>query len=191
MTDLPSGGTPRPITRWGEPALHAPCRLIESFDETLAELAADMVATMHAADGVGLAANQVGIDLAVFVFDCVDENEARHRGVVCNPKLTVPQGRDRILSEADEGCLSLPGAFVPYARPDTAAVAGFDWTGEPVSYSGDGTLARCLQHEIDHLGGTVLGDRLSARLRKRLHKQAALAAEQFPPGWPASGVHAG
>lgn len=190
MTDLPSGGTPRPITRWGAPVLHAPCRLVESFDGALAELVADLMATMHAADGVGLAANQVGIDLAVFVFDCADDSGARHRGVVCNPELTVPQGRDRILDEADEGCLSLPGAFVPYARPDTAAVAGLDWMGEPVSHAGDGTLARCLQHETDHLAGTVLGDRLSARQRSRLHKQAALAAEQFPPGWPATNVHA-
>lgn len=174
------------MTRWGDALLHTPCRPVEHFDAVLAELAADMVATMRAAEGVGLAANQIGVDLRVFVFDCVDPDGNRQHGVVCNPTLTVPLGRDRFLDEGEEGCLSLPGAFVPCPRPDFAEVLGVDFRGEAVSYSGKGMLARCFQHETDHLDGVVFGDRLSTRLRKQLFKQAASAAEEFPPGWPAT-----
>ncbi|MGH3500866.1 MAG: peptide deformylase [Nocardioidaceae bacterium] len=185
MNELPSDGTARPMTRWGEPVMHAPCRPVERFDDDLASLVADLVATMYAADGVGLAANQVGVDLKVFVFDCADEDGVSQRGVVCNPVVTVPEGRDRQLDDADEGCLSLPGAFVPLARPSFASVSGVDHEGNAVTYEGTGYLARCLQHETDHLGGTVFGDRLSNRLRKRLYKEADNAAADFPPGWPA------
>jgi peptide deformylase len=165
--------------------MHRRCRPVQVFDESLTVLAADMVATMYAAEGVGLAANQVGVDLQVFVFDCHDDDGVRHRGVACNPRLEVPQGRDRALDDSDEGCLSLPGAFVACARPDFAAVSALDLAGEPVHYAGSGLLARCLQHEFDHLQGVVFGDRLSTRARKMLYKEAAKAAAAFPPGWPA------
>jgi peptide deformylase len=186
VTDLPAGGNPRPMTRWGEPVIHARCRPVEQFDETLATLVADMVATMYAADGVGLAANQVAVDLRVFVFDCHDDDGVRHRGVVCNPVLQVPEGRDRSLVEADEGCLSLPGAFAPLARAEFARVTGVDHRGQPVEYSGTGFLARCLQHESDHLDGVVFGDRLANRARKRLYKDAERHADAYAPDWPVS-----
>jgi peptide deformylase len=144
-----------------------------------------MVATMYAAEGVGLAANQIGVSRRVFVFDCPDDDHVQHRGVVCNPTLTVPEGKDRVLDDADEGCLSLPGAFVECARPHQATVTGFDQDGQPVTYSGTGLLARCLHHESDHLVGTVFGDRLSTRQRKKLYKEAEKFADEFPPGWPA------
>jgi peptide deformylase len=184
VPELPTGGTVRPITRWGEPVMHAQCRSVETFDEALRELVADMAATMYAADGVGLAANQIGVDLKVFVFDCPDEDGARHAGVVCNPSLTVPIGVERVLDVGEEGCLSLPGAFVECARPDYADVSGVDHTGAPVRYAGRGVLARCLQHEADHLDGTVFGDRLPNRMRKKLYKEATKHAEDFPPLWP-------
>lgn len=164
--------------------MHAPCRPVESYGDELARLVADMVATMYAADGVGLAANQVGVDLRVFVFDCHDDDGARHSGVVCNPVLLVPEGRDRVLEESDEGCLSLPGAFAPLARPDVAAVTGFDAAGDPVEFSGSGVFARCLQHECDHLDGIVFGDRLSGRARKKLFKEAERLADNYEPDWP-------
>jgi peptide deformylase len=164
--------------------MHRPQARVERYDDELAALVADMVATMYAAEGVGLAACQIGVDLAVFVFDCPDASGARTVGVVCNPELALPEGRDRSLEEDDEGCLSLPGAFVPLARPDTATVTGTGLTGEPVTFSGDGVLARCLQHETDHTRGTVFGDRLSARARKKLHKAHDQAAPNFPDGWP-------
>ncbi|HEY1133009.1 MAG TPA: peptide deformylase, partial [Nocardioides sp.] len=148
-------------------------------------LAADMVATMYAADGVGLAACQIGVDRAVFVFDCPDASGRHTVGVVCNPVLTLPEGRDRQLEEDEEGCLSFPGAFVECARPDHASVTGTGLDGEPVEFAGDGMLARCLQHETDHTLGTVFGDRLSTKLRKKLQKAHDRLAEDYPADWPA------
>jgi peptide deformylase len=184
VTELPSGGNARPITRWGADVIHAPSRPVQVFDGELETLVADMVATMYAADGVGLAANQVGVDLKVFVFDCADDDGTRHRGVVCNPVVAVPVGRDRTLEDAEEGCLSLPGAFGTLARPTEAEVRGVDHHGAPVTYAGSGSLARCLQHEADHLQGIVFADRLPTRDRKRLYKEAAKLAQNYPPDWP-------
>ena len=181
---LPDGGTVRPVTRWGEHVMHRMQEPVTEFDAKLRELAADMVATMYAADGVGLAACQIGVDRSIFVFDCPDDEGVRHQGVVCNPEVFLPEGRDRKLDDGDEGCLSLPGAFVSCARPDFARVEGQDLDGNPVSYSGSGLLARCLQHETDHCKGTVFGDRLNKRARKKLFKQAEEYADSFPPDWP-------
>ena len=181
---LPDGGAVRPITRWGEAVMHRPQRPITTYDEGLRTLAADMVATMYAAEGVGLAACQIGEDAAIFVFDCPDESGRHTVGVVCNPTLALPEGRDRRLDDDDEGCLSLPGAFVECARPDWARVDGFGLDGEPVWFEGDGLLARCLQHETDHTFGTVFGDRLSTRNRKRLQKAHDKTADDYPVGWP-------
>jgi peptide deformylase len=182
---LPGGGTVRPITRWGDTVMHRAARPVTSYDAELCALVADMVATMYAAEGVGLAACQIGVDLAVFVFDCPDEDGTVHQGVVCNPVLDLPEGRDRRLDDGDEGCLSYPGAFVPCARPDEARVTGVGLDGEPVEFSGTGLLARCLQHETDHTHGTVFGDRLSTRWRKKLRKQMETEADDYPEGWPA------
>jgi peptide deformylase len=184
---LPDGGTVRPITRWGEDVMHRAQRRVESFDAELASLVADMVATMYAADGVGLAACQIGVDRQVFVFDCPDDDGLHHTGVVCNPEVRLPEGRDRRLDDDDEGCLSLPGAFVALARPDFARVEGQDLAGKPVSYEGRGLLARCLQHETDHCKGTVFGDRLNGRARKRLFRQAEGHDAVYPAHWPAEG----
>jgi peptide deformylase len=182
---LPRGGIVRPITRWGEPVMHRPQQPVTAYDGELAQLVADMVETMYAADGVGLAACQIGVDRAVFVFDCPDDSGARTMGVVCNPVLTLPEGKDRQLDESDEGCLSYPGAFVECARPDVATVTGTGLDGEPVEFTGDGMLARCLQHETDHTRGTVFGDRLSTKQRKKLQKAMERAAEDYPLDWPA------
>ena len=183
---LPAGGTVRPVVRWGTDVMHRKARPVTSYDEDLRVLVADMVATMYAAQGVGLAACQIGVDLAVFVYDCPDDSGTPHRGVVCNPVIELPEGRERRLDEAEEGCLSYPGAFVECARPDWARVIGQGVDGEDVSYEGDGLLARCLQHETDHTYGTVFGDRLSDRDRKKLRKQMEEAAEDYPAAWPAA-----
>ena len=182
---LPEGGTVRPITRWGTPVMHRPQRPVTAHDDALRALAADMVATMYAADGVGLAACQIGEDVALFVFDCPDDSGRRTVGVVCNPEVSTPEGPDRQLDVGDEGCLSFPGAFVECARPDRATVTGTGLDGEPVTFTGDGLLARCLQHETDHTRGTVFGDRLPTKLRKKLQKAHDRAAEEFPADWPA------
>jgi peptide deformylase len=181
---LPEGGTIRPMVRWGAPVMHRKQEPVTAFDEELRALVADMVATMYAADGVGLAACQIGVDRAVFVFDCPDDSGHRHSGVVCNPELYLPQGRDRKLDEDEEGCLSLPGAFIDCSRPDYAMVQGEGLGGEPVSHRGRGLLARCLQHETDHCNGTVFGDRLNRRIRKKLFKQADSFEASYPEGWP-------
>jgi peptide deformylase len=165
--------------------MHRKQEPVTEFDDELRRLVADMAATMYAADGVGLAACQIGVDRSVFVFDCPDADGAQHAGVVCNPELYLPVGRNRHLDDGDEGCLSLPGAFVPCARPSYARVQGQGLDGAPVAFGGTGLLARCLQHETDHCNGTVFGDRLNRRSRKRLHRLADEAAERYPADWPA------
>ena len=165
--------------------MHRPARPITDFGDEFHTLVADMVATMYAADGVGLAACQIGVDAAVFVFDCPDESGERVVGVVCNPELVLPEGRERKLDDDLEGCLSYPGAFVSCARPDRAYVRGLGLTGETVEFSGDGLLARCLQHETDHTVGMVFGDRISARAMKKLRREHDGAVDDFPAGWPA------
>ena len=186
MSGLPGGGTVRPITRWGAPVMHAPCPPVTAFDDDLRALVADLAATMYAAEGVGLAATQIGVSLQVFVFDCPDEDHVQRAGVVCNPVVFVHEGRDRNLATAEEGCLSLPGAFVDCARPDWARVEGTDQHGTALSVEGTGLFARCLQHETDHVNGTVFGDRLPNRARKKLLKAADQLASHFPEDWPVS-----
>jgi len=181
---LPTGGAVRPMTRWGTDVMHRRQQTVTVFDDALRQLAADMVATMYAAEGVGLAACQIGEDVAMFVFDCPDAAGERWVGVVCNPVVALPEGRDRVLDDDLEGCLSYPGAFVSCARPDSARVDGVGLDGEPVTFQGDGLLARCLQHETDHTQGVVFGDRISDRNRKKLRKEHDKLADEFPPEWP-------
>ncbi|MET0468809.1 MAG: peptide deformylase [Aeromicrobium sp.] len=181
---LPSGGSVRPITRWGTPVMHRELQDVTAFDDDLATLVADMVATMYAAEGVGLAANQVGEEVKVFVFECPDADQQRITGDVCIPVLRQPDGAERKLDVSDEGCLSLPGAFTECGRPDHAWVTGFDHHGEPVEFEGTGLLARCLQHETDHLFGTVFGDRVPEKARKKLYKQHQQLADEYPDDWP-------
>lgn len=185
---LPEGGSVRPITRWGTPVMHRELEDVTVFDEELHTLVRDMVATMYAARGVGLAANQVGENVKVFVFDCPDDDDQVVTGVVCNPVLTLPEGDDRRLDDDDEGCLSFPGAFGPLARPDRAHVSGVDQFGEPVEFTGTGLLARCLQHETDHLFGTVFGDRLTNLARKKLDKMQSELDDLYPADWPVTPI---
>lgn len=176
MTDRELGflgieGIVRPIVQVGDPVLSTKCEPITVFGEDLQHLIADMFASMYAADGVGLAANQIGVGVRVFVYDCPDDNQQYHRGVVINPSLVPPAKRH--LDEDQEGCLSVRGQFTELARPDFATVTGFDHRGEPITVSGDGLLARCLQHEYDHLEGMLYIDRLSKKARKKVLKAYA------------------
>jgi peptide deformylase len=184
VDELRTGGTVLPIIRWGNPILHRPTRRVTAFDDDLLDLLRNMFATMYAAEGVGLAATQVGVDLAVFVYDCPDEDQVRHVGVLCNAEVVVPEGKERKLHASDEGCLSLPGAYIELARPDHAICRGQDHNGENVEVTGTGLLARCLQHETDHLNGIVFGDRLSGRARKKLYSLHLDAADLYPDDWP-------
>jgi len=161
-------GTVRPIVQVGDPVLSTRCAEVTEFDDALVKLLADMFASMYAADGVGLAANQIGVGVRVFVYDCPDDEQVFHRGVVINPTLVPPA--ERHLEEDDEGCLSVRHQFHALARPDAATVTGVDHAGRPVTVSGRGLLARCLQHEYDHLEGLLYIDRLSSRARKKVLK---------------------
>ncbi|WBB63222.1 peptide deformylase [Streptomyces sp. WMMC500] len=166
-------GTVRPITVVGNPVLHRECADVTEFDDALRSLVDDMFASQRAAEGVGLAANQIGVDLKVFVYDCPDDDGVRHVGAVCNPVLEELPADRRQLDDGNEGCLSVPGAYMSLARPDYAVVRGRDLDGRPVRVHGTGYFARCLQHETDHLYGRLYIDRLSKRERKDVMQQMA------------------
>ncbi len=179
-------GKVRRITRWSEPVMHQKTRPVEKFDDELHTLVADMFATMLAADGVGLAGPQVDVDLAIFTYYCPDGDDVMQSGVVCNPVIILPEGKDRQLNTVEEGCLSWPGAYQSLARTDMAVCEGVDENGQPVRIEATGLLARCVQHETDHLNGTVFGDRLSTRARRELDKKQAAANHLYPDDWPLS-----
>jgi peptide deformylase len=167
------------IRRYGDPVLSTPARPVEVFDDELVALAARMRAAMDAADGVGVAAPQIGVGLRLFVIDCPGDNDERVVATIVNPVLEVDRGE---LDESEEGCLSVPHVFHDLARPSWARVTGVDEYGRPVAVEGSGLLARCLQHEYDHLDGLVYVDRLPRRVRKRL------LAEMGSPEWSHPGV---
>ncbi|MFI9384050.1 peptide deformylase [Kutzneria sp. NPDC052558] len=165
-----------PIRVVGDPVLSTPTRPVTEFDEGLRTLVADMYETMAAANGVGLAANQIGVDLRVFVYDCPDDQGNRFKGVVVNPKLETSDRPEGMPDPDDdfEGCLSVPGETYPTGRADWAKVTGVDEQGEPVEVEGTGFFARCLQHETDHLDGLLYLDRLvgrNARAAKKMLKR--------------------
>ena len=164
--------------------MRQPTQPVTDFGPDLLQLIADMFATMAAADGVGLAAPQVGIGLSLFVYNCPDGASRLASGVVCNPTVTLPEGKDRSLESEQEGCLSWPGAYQLLARPNMADCVGFDESGQPIAIHGTGMLARCLQHETDHLSGTVFGDRLSSRARRALNEEREHLRHLYPPDWP-------
>lgn len=162
--------------------LHHPCRPVTDFGPDLWNLLCDMFATNTAANGAGLAAPQIGVDLAVFVYDCLDEFGRRRQGLVCNPQIELPAEPQ---PNADlEGCLSLPGAYLPVARPDIAICHGHDQFGESIRVVGSGTLARCLQHEADHVNGVVMEDHVTAAERRDLRRQHKRVATLYPAAWP-------
>jgi peptide deformylase len=186
LEELVRIGKVLPIVRWGEPVMHTPTREVTDFGSALQILLANMFATNEAANGAGLAATQVGADLAVFVFDCRDAQGKRRVGLVVNPTVGFAERKSRRFVELDEGCLSLPGAFVEAIRPDYAICRGQNQYGKDIEIIGTGTLARCLQHETDHVNGLVFADRLSREARKELHARHVRVAHHFPPDWPAS-----
>jgi peptide deformylase len=165
------GGTAHPIAYYGDPVLHHPCAEVLVFGPALGTLVDDLFASMYAASGVGLAANQIGVGRRVFVYDCTDADGVRRIGHMINPILEATRGGS---SSEDEGCLSVPGPRAVLARAARATVSGFDRTGRPITVTGTGTLARCLQHETDHLDGTLYVDLLPPRRRDALLREAGL-----------------
>ncbi|MEV5802649.1 peptide deformylase [Streptomyces collinus] len=160
------------ITEVGEEVLHRPCRDVTEFGPDLAALIDDMFRTMYVAEGAGLAANQVGVDLRLFVYDCPDDDGVRHVGHIVNPVLEAASAGRRLIDEG-EGCLSVPGAVMSVPRPERAVVRGQDRDGSPLLIEGTGYFARCLVHETDHTEGHIYLDRLSKREKKDALRQMA------------------
>lgn len=171
-----------PIRIVGDPVLHTATAPVPVGDDgslpaDLADLIKDMFDTMDAANGVGLAANQIGVAKRVFVYDCADDRgrTARRRGVVVNPVLETSEVPETMPDpdNDEEGCLSVPGEQFPTGRADWARVTGLGADGAPVILEGSGLFARMLQHETGHLDGFLYLDRLvgrHARAAKRVVK---------------------
>lgn len=181
----------RPIVILGDPVLHKPTSPIPiqpdgGLPDDLGDLITDMFDTMDAANGVGLAANQIGVGLRVFVYDCADERgmAAHRRGVIVNPVLETSEIPETMPDPEtdDEGCLSVPGESFPCGRAQWAKVTGVDGEGNPVAVEGTGLFARMLQHETGHLDGYLYVDRLIGR-----HARAAKRAAKSH-GWGVPGL---
>ena len=164
--------TIRPIVVLGEPVLHRRAAPVESFDDELATLVADMFETMDAAHGVGLAAPQIGVGLRLFTWQMDNHDGVPERGVVVNPYVSSskPAAEEPDPHEESEGCLSVPGESFPLKRGDRASVSGFDVHGNEVAFEATGWFARCMQHEYDHLNGFLYVDRLGPRWAKKARK---------------------
>ena len=181
----------RPIVILGDPVLHTPTSPVRvgpdgSLSADVVDLIKDMYDTMDAANGVGLAANQIGVGVRVFVFDCADDRglSSRRRGVVINPVLETSEVPETMPDpdNDDEGCLSVPGESFPCGRASWARVTGLDADGAAVTLEGHGLFARMLQHETGHLDGFLYVDKLIGR-----HARAARRAVKSN-GWGVPGL---
>jgi peptide deformylase len=148
----------KPIRLFGDPVLRTPAEPVRDFDAELRRLVKDLTETMQDAPGLGLAAPQIGVGLRVFTFH-VDADEPGH---LINPSLDLSEDED----EDDEGCLSFPNLVFPVRRAFGAVAKGFNMYGDPVTIEGTDLLARCVQHETDHLDGILFIDRMDPAQRK-------------------------
>ncbi len=150
--------TIRPIRELGDPVLRTPADEVRAFDRELAALVRDLLETVDHPGRAGLAAPQIGVSARVFSYNV--DGEIGH---LVNPRVVELSEETQ---DGDEGCLSIPGIWAPTVRAAHAVVEGFDVHGEPLRLSGSGLMARCLQHEVDHLDGRVFLDRLTGEARK-------------------------
>lgn len=146
----------RPILRLGDSILSEPARPVEAITPEIGTLIDDMIETMYAAPGIGLAAPQVGVSLRIFVVDLSVGRDPAALKVMINPEFVERDG----MQLEEEGCLSVPGFTATVARPKRVVVKALDRHGESVSIEGTGLLARALQHEMDHLNSCLFVDRL-------------------------------
>ena len=174
----------RPITVYGEPVLHTRAAEVEVIDDSIRTLVEDMYETQEAAHGVGLAAPQVGVGLRVFTWTFPDTGAAPNIGHVINPVLTyldkAPQ-TDPHKDDDVEGCLSVPGLGFPLVRSSHVRLTGQDVTGERIDVEARGWFARILQHEYDHLNGTLYVNRLEGKWQRKW-KRAQRAEQLNVPG---------
>lgn len=162
----------RPIVITGEPVLHRSAALVGEVDDEIRTLVADMYETNDAANGVGLAAPQIGVGLRIFVWKMRNDDGVPAQGHIINPSVTtsrIPQDKLNP-DEETEGCLSVPGEHFPLKRAERAHVVGFDLDGNRLEFDATGWFARCMQHEYDHLNGTLYVDRLDPRNTKKARK---------------------
>ena len=150
----------RPIRLFGDPVLRTPAEPVVDFDKELRALVDDLVETMLDAPGRGLAAPQIGVGLRVFTYH-IDADEHGH---LINPTLSFPDDEEQV---GEEGCLSIPELSWDCRRYRNVVARGFDLHGEPVTLTGSDLLARCVQHETDHLDGILFVDRLDPETRRR------------------------
>ncbi len=148
----------RDIRLFGDPVLREVCRPVTDFGPGLERLVTDLMDTCRLPGRAGLAAPQIGVDLRVFSYNVEDDE-----GYLINPRLVSSEGHQ----DGPEGCLSIPGLYAPTPRAEHAVVTGVDLAGQPVTVEGTGLLARCLQHELDHLDGHLLLDRLPPGERRQ------------------------
>lgn len=152
---------PLTIATLGSQVLRQPARRISKVDEAVRELARDMLRSMYAASGIGLAAPQVGVHKQLLVIDLDPENAAAPPMVLINPEIT---SFGASLDTYEEGCLSIPGVYLDVVRPSVVEVSYRDEMGRPQKLRADNLLARCIQHELDHLNGVLFVDRVTDEL---------------------------
>lgn len=169
----------REIRLLGDPVLREMCSPVEEVDDEIQRLVEDLTETMYAAEGIGLAAPQIGVTLRVFVYD-VREPETPP-GALINPQIVEREGSIK----EEEGCLSIPGLGELVERAARVVVRGLDAEGHPVEIEADGLLSRCLQHEKDHLDGVLFVDRVSPLKRKLLLRKWSKREEEAGASTPA------
>jgi peptide deformylase len=157
----------RDIVIWPDPRLKAKTETVEVFDAELQRLLDDMVDTMYAADGVGLAAPQIGVSKRIFVVDPSPQEPGKHLQFFINPEVVEAEGETLF----EEGCLSIPGEVVEVKRHTRIRMRAQDRHGEPFEVDTDDFLAIALQHELDHIEGILLVDRLSSLKREMVKKR--------------------
>jgi peptide deformylase len=176
----------RPVRIYGDPVLRQKAREVTGVDETVRQLIEDLRDTMRAYNGVGLAANQIGVAQRVLVVDVPVDDEHRVQLALVNPTVRQRSGTET----GEEGCLSIPGIWEDVTRARKVVVEGLDETGRAVSIPAEGYLSRALQHEVDHLDGVLFVDRLSPLKRQFLRRSLdALARGELPEDYrpPAAG----
>lgn len=156
-----------PIVKYDDPVLETPGQPVENFDEKLAELVADMFESMYAAQGVGLAAPQIGASLRLAVIDVSVGKNPEAKLVVANPEIIHTEGEQR----EEEGCLSLPGFRGYVMRPQYVTLRAHDAAGKEFEIRGEGLLARAFCHELDHLDGTLFITHLSMLKRDLIKRK--------------------
>jgi peptide deformylase len=160
---------PLKIHYLGDRALRQPAKRVAKVDQSIRQLAQQMLQTMYSSDGIGLAAPQVGINKQIIVIDCEPDNPENPPLVLINPTI---KRFGRALCDAQEGCLSIPGVYLDVSRPEEVEVAYKDENGRPQTLKANGLLARAIQHEMDHLNGVMFVDRVqnSLALTEELNK---------------------